>query len=111
LASPNPERNEPFRVRSTTDEYQVTILHIPVQVTLVARVITKAEVTQGTRTDSNTTLPGVAFEAAQHKPAAEATTSMVVTFEQVVLHICVPVVPTTIIIGKTIISQCLFQTM
>jgi len=65
----------------------------PVQVTLVARVITQAEVTQGTRTDSNTTLPGLAFEAAQHKPADEA------------------VVPTTIIIGKTIIGQCLFQTM
>jgi len=63
-----------------------------VQVTLVARVVDQAEATQGARTDSNTTLPGAAFENAQHKPAAEEA------------------VPITIVIGKTIIGQRLSQT-
>jgi hypothetical protein len=49
-----------------TDEHQVTILYIPVQTTLAAKEIENAEVIHGVRTDSNTTLPGLASEKAQH---------------------------------------------
>jgi len=65
----------------------------PVQMTVVDKVIENAEVIHGARTESNTTLPGSDLENSQH------TTIIAV------------VVPRTMMTGRTIMDQRLFQTM
>jgi len=65
----------------------------PVQMTVVDKVIENAEVIHGARIDSNTTFPGSVLENSRH------TTIIAV------------VVPRTMMAGRMIMGQRLFQTI